>query len=258
MIKSGAGYKIADGNEDATAQAAGELAQLQLQVRQAQAALSRLQRKVVEAEDRLGSSRTAQVQEANEQLVLGILRAQSDAETAARELTEVSRSAAHDALTELPNRVLLLDRFAYGIANASRRGTRMALLFLDLDNFKQINDTLGHAVGDQVLKLAARRLASSVREADTVSRHGGDEFLILLSEVTKASDAFLIANKVIAALSAPSHVDDHVLCLTASIGISIYPDDGDDAATLINRADAAMYRAKRRGVGSFAFHGEEL
>ena len=101
----------------------------------------------------------------------------------------MSRSAELDALTELPNRVLLLDRFAHAIASAKRHGTRLALLFLDLNNFKQINDTLGHAVGDQVLKLAAHRLASSVREADTVSRHGGDEFLILLAEVAQASDA---------------------------------------------------------------------
>ena len=149
--------------------------------------------------------------------------------------------------------MLLLDRLAQAIAGAKRHGARSALLFLDLNNFKQINDTLGHAVGDQVLKLAASRLAASVRAADTVSRHGGDEFVILLAEVGVASDAVVIADKLSAALGAPSRVGDQVIRLTASIGISIYPDDGEDADTLIDRADAAMYRAKRQGLRTFVF-----
>ncbi|HEX7440183.1 MAG TPA: diguanylate cyclase, partial [Caldimonas sp.] len=206
-------------------------------------------------------SHAAQLLEANEQLLLAALRAQTDAEaaadTAARTLDEVSRSAELDALTELPNRVRLLDRFAHAIAIAKRHKARLALLFLDLNNFKEINDTLGHATGDEVLKLVAQRLVSSVREADTVSRHGGDEFLILLTEVSQASDAVLIADKVVAALGVPTRVGEHVLRLAASIGISIYPDDGEDAATLIDRADAAMYGAKRRGLGSLVFQGEE-
>jgi len=246
-----------DRNDSAAAKAAHELGQLQQRVAHTRAALSRLQLDVVEAESRLGSSQAAQLVEANEQLVLAMLRARTDAEAAAQAMDVVSRSAELDALTELPNRVLLLDRLAHAIAYARRHSARLALLFLDLNNFKQINDTLGHAVGDQVLKLAAHRLASSVREADTVSRLGGDEFVILLTEVSQASDAVLIANKVITALGAPSHVGDQVLRLTASIGISIYPDDGEDADTLIDRADAAMYRAKRHGLGSFVFHGEE-
>jgi len=250
--------KIPDRKDDAVAKAARELAQLRQQAEQARATLARLQLDVDEAESRLGSSQAAQLLEANEQLVLAMLRAQSDAETAALVLNDVSRSAELDALTELPNRVLLLDRFARAIASARRRRARLALLFLDLNNFKQINDALGHAAGDEVLKLAAQRLASSVREADTVSRHGGDEFVILLTEVSQAADATLIADKVLAALGAPSRVGDHVLRLTASIGISIYPDDGEDAGTLIDRADAAMYRAKRHGLGGFVLHGEEI
>ncbi len=250
--------KTTDWTERAAAKAARELAQLQQQAEQARAALTRLQLDVAVAESRLASSQSAQLLEANEQLVLATLRAQTDVETAAQALNQVSRSAELDALTGLPNRALLLDRLAHAIALARRHQGRLALLFLDLNNFKQINDTLGHTVGDQVLKLAAHCLASSVREADTVSRHGGDEFLILLTEVSQASDAVLIAEKVIAALGVPSRVGDHVLRLTASIGISIYPDDGEDAASLIDRADAAMYRAKRHGLGSFAFHGEEL
>ena len=219
--------------------------------------LNRFQKNVAEAGNRQGGGPVAQLLEANEQLVLAMLRAQTQAETTARALTEASRSAEHDELTELPNRVLLVDRFARAIVHAKRHSARLALLFLDLNNFKQINDTLGHAFGDQVLKLVAHCLASSVRESDTVSRHGGDEFLILLTEVSQASDAVLIADKVLATLGAPSRVGDHVLRLTASIGISIYPDDGEDAATLIDRADAAMYRAKRHGLGSFVFHGEQ-
>jgi diguanylate cyclase (GGDEF)-like protein len=150
--------------------------------------------------------------------------------------------------------MLLLDRLAQAIAGAKRRGSRSALLFLDLNNFKQINDTLGHATGDLVLKLAAARLASSVRAADTVSRHGGDEFVILLAEVGAASDAVVIADKLSAALGAPSQVGDQVIRLTASIGISLYPDDGEDADSLI---DAAMYRAKRHGLRSFVFQHED-
>jgi diguanylate cyclase (GGDEF)-like protein len=198
----------------------------------------------------------SQLVAANEQLVLAMMRAQTDAETAARTLDEVSRHLEHDALTDLPNRMLLLDRLARAIASAKRHGVRLALLFLDLNNFKQINDTLGHAVGDEVLKLAARRLTSSVRASDTVSRHGGDEFLILVAEVSHAADALLIADKILSALGAPCCVGDHELRLTASIGISIYPDDGEDAAMLIDRADSAMYCAKRHGLGSVAFRAE--
>jgi diguanylate cyclase (GGDEF)-like protein len=136
-----------------------------------------------------------------------------------------------------------------------RGKARLAPLFLTATTSS--NQRHAHAFGDQVLKLVAHCLASSVRESDTVSRHGGDEFLILLTEVSQASDAVLIAEKVLAALGVPSRVGDHVLRLTASIGISIYPDDGEDAATLIDRADAAMYRAKRHTPGSFVFHGEQ-
>jgi diguanylate cyclase (GGDEF)-like protein len=245
-----------DRSESPAARAAPELAQLQQQIGEARALLGRLQRDVAEAESNLNSIQTAQLLEANEQLVLAVLRAQIDAETAAQALNDMSRSSELDTLTELPNRTLLLDRFAQASANARRHGTRMALLFLDLDNFKQVNDTLGHAIGDEVLKLVALRLASAVREADTVSRYGGDEFVILLTEVSQASDARAIADKMIAALGAPCHVGDQVLHLTASIGVCIYPDDGEDADTLIRRADTAMYRAKRQGLGSVAFHVE--
>ncbi len=207
-------------------------------------ASTRLQRRVA----------AARLVEANEQLVLSALRAQADAHAATQALQDLSRSAGLDALTSLPNRMLLLDRFTQAIAVARRHRGRVALLFLDLDNFKQINDTFGHAGGDQVLKQVAHCLASVVRDADTVSRHGGDEFVILLAEVAQPSDAGLTANKLLAAIAAPSRLGDRVLQISASVGISIYPEDGEDADTLIDRADRAMFQAKRQGLGSFAFH----
>ena len=155
--------------------------------------------------------------------MIAALRAQTEAVTMALALDEVSHSAHLDPLTQLPDRLLLLDRFAHAMAAARRRGHRLALLFVDLDGFKQINDTLGHAAGDGVLKRMANRLLSSVRAVDTVSRRGGDEFLILLDEVSHPHDAAQIADKLIAALDAPIPVGDQLLRLTASIGISIYP-----------------------------------
>jgi diguanylate cyclase (GGDEF)-like protein len=179
--------------------------------------------------------------------------AQAATEAAEQARRDASRPAELDALTELPNRVLLRDRLTQAVSSARRRDVRSALLFVDLNNFKEINDTLGHAVGDQVLKLAASRLASSVRAADTVSRHGGDEFLILLPEVGQADDAVVIADKLGMALAAQCRVGNRVVRLTASIGISLYPDDGEDADTLIERADAAMYHAKRHGLRTAVF-----
>lgn len=243
--------------DSALVEAERELARLQQQAEQARAALARLHRDLAEAENLLNSNQSARLIEANERLVLAALIARSDAEAASRALEELSRSAEFDALTALPNRARLLHRFSGAIAFAKRHGTRMALLFLDLNNFKEINDTLGHAAGDEVLRLAAHRLASLVRDEDTVCRFGGDEFLILLTEISQPSDAIVVADKLIAALGCPCRVGEHVFRLTASIGICIYPDDGGDVHTLIERADAAMYRAKREGFGTVLFHGGE-
>jgi diguanylate cyclase len=229
--------------------ASKELDRLNDEISAARAVLVRLLQDAVEAESRARQPPAAQLVQANEQLVLAALRAQAEAEMATLALNDVSRSAELDTLTQLPNRVLLLDRLAQAITLAQRRGARLALLFLDLDNFKQINDTLGHAVGDEVLKLVAGRLASTVRAADSVGRHGGDEFLILLTEVATLADAASIADKLLSALSAPSLVGQHVLRLAASIGIALYPDDGIDTQTLIASADDAMYHAKRHSLG---------
>ena len=250
---------------DPTVKTNQELAQLQGQVEATRAMLIRLLQEVVEAESRLStaqgpnlidSEQAARLLEANEQLVLTALRAQTDAETAAQALAEVSSTADLDALTQLPNRLLLHDRFARAIASARRNAMQLALLFVDLDHFKQVNDVHGHAVGDAALKLAAQRMTDVVRAVDTVSRHGGDEFVILLTEVSQRSDAALIAAKVQAALGEPAQVGGHEIHLSASIGIAVFPDDGDAADLLIDRADAAMYRAKRHGPGSIAFHGQ--
>ncbi len=196
--------------------------------------------------------------EANEQLVLAALHAENVAETAVRKLRSLAHSGQRDPLTNLPNRLLMLDRLENAIAMARRRETRIAVMFIDLDHFKLINDTLGHAVGDQALQLAARRLQSAVRDSDTVSRHGGEEFIVLLPDVTQAADAALIAQKLLAALAAPGRAGDHRLQLSASIGITMYPEDAEDAQTLITRADAAMYRSKRRGPGGFEFYAQKL
>src|SRR5690606_31609431 len=149
----------------------------------------------------------------------------------------------------LPNRALMRDRIGHAIAMARRKGTRSAILFLDIDDIKHINDTLGHAAGDSVLRLLARRLEALVRESDTVSRHGGDEFLILLAEVSNAADAELMARKIRASLANPRSIVGPALALSVSIGIAIYPDHGEDADTLICCADASMYRAKNRSMG---------
>ena len=192
---------------------------------------------------------------ANEQLVLSALRAQAVADAATNALTLLAQSSELDSLTQLPNRQSLLSRLIYAMAIARRTGTQIAILFIDLNNFKQINDSLGHTVGDQVLRLVAKRLATTVRESDTVSRHGGDEFLILLADVSHPTDVVHVSTKIIAALGRPARVGDHVLRLTASIGISLFPSDGESTDILIHRADLAMYRAKRNGDGGFAFYG---
>lgn len=200
----------------------------------------------------------AQMREVNEQLVISAVRAQVEVETAERNLQTVARAAELDALTSLPNRALFLDRFVHASAIARRHGNRLAVVFVDLNNFKQINDSLGHTVGDEVLRRAAHALSRAVRGSDTVSRQGGDEFVLLLTDIAVAADAAYIAEKVSAAVAVPSLFGDHVVRVTASLGISIYPDNGSDAAVLIDLADAAMYRAKRRGLGTCAFHGDEF
>ena len=165
----------------------------------------------------------------------------------------MSHLAQHDFLTALPNRMLLNDRLAQAIASAHRHGKSLAVLFLDVDHFKHINDSMGHAIGDQILKAIAERLVACVRSSDTVSRQGGDEFVVLLSEVTHPEDAAFTACKILAAVSKPHRIGHQYLDVTLSVGIAVYPGDGADAETLLNNADLALFHAKANGRNNHQF-----
>ena len=248
---------MSDVSEDARANAARRsLELLTAQADVVRAELAQLRRELAQVKEELSNLRTTQVLEVNAELVQAAVHADSVAQTAVSSLDELARSTQHDELTGAPTRALLLDRLENAIAMAGRRSTRVGVIFVDLDGFKQINDTLGHAVGDQVLQLATRRLESSVRESDSVSRHGGDEFVVLLAELAKPSDAAAVAQKMIETLQAPALIGPHRVAVSASLGISVYPEDGADANALINCADAAMYRAKKAGPGRYAFCSE--
>src|SRR5690349_5231573 len=248
---------MSDVSEDARANAARRSVELlNAQADVVRAELAQLRRELAQVQEELSTLRTKQVLEVNAELVQAAVHADSVAQTAVSSLDELARSTQHDELTGAPTRALLLDRLENAIAMAGRRSTRVGVIFVDLDGFKQINDSLGHAVGDRVLQLATRRLEASVRESDSVSRHGGDEFVVLLAEMAKASDAAAVAQKILESLAAPAHVGAHTLSLSGSLGISVYPEDGADANTLIECADAAMYRAKKAGPGRYAFCSE--
>ncbi|MDO9010890.1 MAG: GGDEF domain-containing protein [Gallionella sp.] len=161
------------------------------------------------------------------------------------------RVAYHDNLTGLPNRILFHDRLNQGIALAKRGDSCCALIFMDLDHFKPVNDTYGHHVGDQVLKLVADRLRQCIRESDMVARLGGDEFTIILPQITGKNDVEMVVKKIIAGLSQPFDVHEHHLQLDVSVGIAIYPDNGNNADLLLKAADEAMYRAKSDGGSAY-------
>ena len=235
--------------------AAEALARVEAKVAAARALLARLLQDAMRAAAPLDATQAALLLEVNEELIISALRSQSEAVTVALALDEALQSTELDALTLLPNRRLLRDRFNRALAAAKRHDSRLALLFLDINRFKQINDNQGHAVGDCVLQRVASVLVAAVREVDTVCRYGGDEFVVLLTEINQSDDAARVACKLAAALAVPAQVGDRLLPLSASIGISLYPDDGQDSDTLLGRADAAMYHAKRHGLGSYAFHG---
>ncbi len=166
---------------------------------------------------------------------------------------QMTHSVEHDFLTGLPNRILLNDRISQAIASAPRHQKHVAVLFLDLDGFKHINDSLGHGVGDKLLQSIAARLVACVRDSDTVSRQGGDEFVVLLSEAEQWEDAAIVATRMLKAVAEAHLIDRHDLHVTTSIGVSVFPDDGRDAETLIKNADTAMYQAKANGRESFQF-----
>jgi diguanylate cyclase (GGDEF)-like protein/PAS domain S-box-containing protein len=166
---------------------------------------------------------------------------------------QLAHSARHDFLSGLPNRMLLSDRISQAITAAKRHGKKVGVLFLDLDGFKHINDSLGHPIGDKLLQSIAKRLLDCVRGLDTVSRQGGDEFVVLLSEMEESEDAAIAAIRILKAVAEPHSIEQHDLHVTSCIGVSVYPDDGLDAETLIKNADTAMYQAKDNGRQSYQF-----
>lgn len=170
----------------------------------------------------------------------------------------LSYLASFDALTDLPNRTLFHDRLGQATARARWRKRWVAVLFLDLDRFKVINDTLGHAVGDRLLKAAAARLIDSIREGDTVARLGGDEFVLILDDLAQPQDTSKVAQKILEALSEPFHLEERELFITASIGIALWPEDGENPETLLKNADTAMYRAKEMGKNNYQLYSPAL
>jgi diguanylate cyclase (GGDEF)-like protein len=198
-----------------------------------------------------GGHSEALLRDINEQLVVATIRAQTQAETAEQIAAKMAHLAEHDYLTGLPNRAVLDDRLERSIALAQRHGNQVALLYLDIDNFKHINDSLGHAAGDQLLQSIAKRLQTCIRFSDTVSRQGGDEFVVLLVDVEGEHGAVLAAQKLIAAMVEPHRIGTHSLHATLSIGISLFPDHGKDKETIIRNADTAMYFAKQKGRNNY-------
>ncbi len=190
--------------------------------------------------------------------IVGVLGAYADITAQKRAEAQIRQLAYYDTLTGLPNRMLLLDRLGQALAVAERAGHKVIVLFVDLDRFKRINDSLGHAAGDACLRQVARLLGSAVRQEDTISRLGGDEFLIVLPDARHGRDAVRVAGLIHQALAEPLLVMGHLFRLGASIGISVFPDDGRDAETLIEHADIAMYRAKEDGRNGYRFYTADL
>lgn len=185
--------------------------------------------------------------------VIGAVIVFHDVTGARARAMQMTHLAQHDALTDLPNRIVLSEHISHSISLAHRHRGNIAVLFLDLDRFKEINDSHGHATGDKLLKSISQRLLRSVRNSDTVCRLGGDEFVVLLSEIAHPNDAARCAEKILGSLKSPHPIDGNDLQVDCSIGISIYPKDGVDTDTLIKNADAAMYTAKQKGINNFQF-----
>lgn len=212
--------------------------------------------------EELVKKRTAELRTANHRLQQQAQRLEELVSVRTAELhrlnEQLSHQVYHDSLTRLPNRSLFNDRLTQDLLNAQRRGQPLALLFLDLDRFKVINDTLGHAAGDRLLCMAAERLRRVVRKGDTVARLGGDEFTVLLSTLELPNDAEKVAKKIIRLLQKPFYCDGNELHVTTSVGIAIYPKDGTDSKTLMENADTAMYIAKQHGKNGYRFYNHSM
>jgi diguanylate cyclase (GGDEF)-like protein/PAS domain S-box-containing protein len=191
-------------------------------------------------------------------IVIGAVIVFHDINMAHSVVKKMAHLAQHDVLTGLPNRLLFRDRLFYTVALARRHGRQCGILFLDLDGFKDINDSHGHSLGDQLLQSIAQRLLTCVRDSDTVARQGGDEFMVLLTEIGHPEDAAHSAQKLLAELIKPYNVAGEVFHISVSIGISLYPGDGTDSDTLINAADTAMYHAKDLGGNNYRFYSDDI
>jgi diguanylate cyclase (GGDEF)-like protein/PAS domain S-box-containing protein len=214
-----------------------------------------------EARDSLQASRDAlerAVEQRTEELRAANQRLQAEISDRRQAESRAQHLADHDALTGLPNRRLLEDRLTQALASSQRNRRQTAVMFVDLDRFKAINDSLGHAVGDLVLKEVAERLVKQLRVVDTICRMGGDEFVVVLPEIKRSSDAANVAAKILETVAQPIKVEDRELNLTPSVGISVFPEDGRDAETLIRNADAAMYHAKETGRANYQFFTEQM
>ena len=251
----------------ADSRANNELAQLYHRAKDARTELARVLQSANAAEYRLAamgeagwvdSADAVQLVEVNQQLLLSSLKALSDADECRSALQEASQSSVLDSLTQLPNQVVLLDRLKQAIAAAKRHGGCLAVLSLDISPFTQIDTTLGDGEADQVLQRVAHSLSHLVRDCDTVSRNGREAFVFLLTGLAQSADAVVVARKVMETLDRPSRVGDHVLRLSACLGISIYPDDGGDPQALIDKAESAMARARQREPRAIGFHGKPL
>ena len=202
--------------------------------------------------------RTQRLSQTNETLEAEVLeRKKAEAALRAQEHS-LRRMASHDPLTDLPNRLLMVDRLGHAIQRAHRSSTGLAVFFIDLDHFKEVNDSLGHTVGDQLLKAVAERLVASLREGDTVARLGGDEFVVIAEDTSTLADASVVANLISEAFNEPLDLALGDFCITPSIGISLYPQDGTDTETLLRNADTAMYRAKADGRAAFRFYSADM
>ncbi|MEK6663222.1 MAG: EAL domain-containing protein [Pseudomonadota bacterium] len=195
--------------------------------------------------------RTVELKSANDKL-------HHDLEERKRVEQSIRHMAHHDALTGLPNRSLFRDRLTHAMAQADRYHQKLAVMFLDLDRFKAINDTLGHNVGDQLLKIAAERLRSCVRDCDTVARLGGDEFTVVVEDIIEDHDAAAVAQKILDTLSQPFNLYGHEVFISVSVGVTLYPSDDENADNLLRNADSAMYRAKENGRNNFQFYVADM
>jgi diguanylate cyclase (GGDEF)-like protein len=222
----------------------GRLVALERQIAAAEATLLELQAAILEARSERGLSAAHDARLENERLQVENQLATQEVETAHAALEVAVKASQTDSLTGLKNREVLWDRLSHDIALARRHGERLIIYFLDIDGFKQVNDEFGHAVGDLLLQRAARVLQATVRDSDTVCRMGGDEFVVLVA-AARREDAAQVAGKIAAALAEPCLLAGHPMCISASIGFSVFPDDGESPGVLMRKADEAMYRIKR-------------